>query len=96
MSESKSQALLCTDDAEISAQKVDTIFEAVKNIHDLAQQNAVAAEQQTLVVGEINQNISHISQASNENLHAIDMVETSVKELKVNAEKAKSLRKTFS
>ncbi|QQX79148.1 methyl-accepting chemotaxis protein [Shewanella sp. KX20019] len=93
---SKSQALLCTDDAEVSAQKIDDIYQAVRNIHDLAQQNAVAAEQQTLVVGEINQNISHISQASNENLNAIDVVETSVKELKLNAEKAKSLRKTFS
>ncbi|MFT5787910.1 MAG: aerotaxis receptor [Shewanella sp.] len=96
MEVSKSKALLCSDDAEISAQKVDTIYEAVRNIHDLAQQNAVAAEQQTLVVGEINQNISHISQASSENLNAIDVVETSVKELKINAEKAKSLRKTFS
>ena len=96
MDESKSQALLCTDDAQQSAQKVDTIYEAVRNIHDLAQQNAVAAEQQTLVVGEINQNISHISQASAENLGAIDVVELAVKELKINAEKAKSLRKTFS
>ncbi|MCL1051142.1 methyl-accepting chemotaxis protein [Shewanella abyssi] len=93
---SKSQALLCTEDAEVSAQKVDTIYQAVRNIHDLAQQNAVAAEQQTVVVGEINQNISHISQASNENLNAINVVEMSVKELKLNAEKAKSLRKTFS
>ncbi|MCL1096109.1 methyl-accepting chemotaxis protein [Shewanella kaireitica] len=96
MDESKSQALLCTEDAQNSAQKVDTIYEAVRNIHDLAQQNAVAAEQQTLVVGEINQNISHISQASAENLGAIDVVELAVKELKINAEKAKSLRKTFS
>ncbi|GIU04392.1 chemotaxis protein [Shewanella sp. c952] len=96
MDESKSQALLCTDDAQQSAQKVDTIYEAVRNIHDLAQQNAVAAEQQTLVVDEINQNISHISRASAENLGAIDVVELAVKELKINAEKAKSLRKTFS
>ncbi len=96
MDESKSQALQCTDDAQKSAQKVDTIYEAVRNVHDLAQQNAVAAEQQTLVVGEINQNISHISQASVENLGAINVVESAVKELKINAEKAKSLRKTFS
>lgn len=96
MDESKSQALLCTEDAQNSAHKVDTIYEAIRSIHDLAQQNAVAAEQQTLVVGEINQNVSHISQASVENLAAIDVVESAVKELKINAEKAKSLRKTFS
>ena len=96
MDHSKSQALLCSEDAEISAQKVDAIYQSMKEIQQLALQNAVAAEQQTLVVSEINQNISQISQASSENLCAVTLVEDSVKELKFNAEKAKSLRKTFS
>ncbi|GIU44947.1 chemotaxis protein [Shewanella sairae] len=96
MDNSKSRALLCSQDAEISAQKIDTIYQSMKEIQQLALQNAVAAEQQTLVVGEINQNISQISQASSENLCAVTLVESSVKELKFNAEKAKSLRKTFS
>ncbi|WP_299803619.1 PAS domain-containing methyl-accepting chemotaxis protein [uncultured Shewanella sp.] len=96
MNHSKSQALLCSEDAEISVQKVDTIYQSMKNIQELAIQNAVAAEQQTLVVAEINQNISQISQVSSENLCAVNSVEASVKELKLNAEKAKSLRKTFS
>ncbi|ABV88340.1 methyl-accepting chemotaxis protein [Shewanella pealeana] len=96
MNHSKSQALLCSKDAEISVQKVDTIYQSMKNIQQLAIQNAVAAEQQTLVVAEINQNISQISQASSENLCAVNSVEASVKQLIINAEKAKSLRKTFS
>ncbi|MCL1138465.1 methyl-accepting chemotaxis protein [Shewanella pneumatophori] len=96
MDNSKSQALLCSEDAKLSAQKIDTIYQSMKEIQQLALQNAVAAEQQTLVVGEINQNINQISQASSENLCAVTLVEESVKELKFNAEKAKSLRKTFS
>ena len=96
MDHSKSQALLCSEDAEVSAQKVDAIYQSMKEIQQLALQNAVAAEQQTLVVSEINKNISQISQASSENLCAVTLVEDSVKELKFNAEKAKSLRKTFS
>ncbi|GIU18764.1 methyl-accepting chemotaxis protein [Shewanella sp. MBTL60-007] len=96
MEQSKSQALLCSEDAEISVKKVDTIYQSMKNIQELAIQNAVAAEQQTLVVTEINQNINKISQASSENLCAVNLVEDSVKELKRNAEKAKSWRKTFS
>jgi len=96
MEESKTQALHCTTEAQDSAQKVDTIYQSVRSIHDLAQQNAVAAEQQTLVVAEINQNINHINQASLDNVNAIEVVESAVLALKVNAEKAKSLRKTFS
>ncbi|MGS0690273.1 methyl-accepting chemotaxis protein [Shewanella sp. 30m-9] len=96
MDNSKSKALLCSEDAEKSANKIDTIYQSMKEIQALAVQNAVAAEQQTLVVGEINQNITQISQASSENLCAVNLVEASVKELKFNAEKAKSLRKTFS
>ncbi|MGS0680530.1 methyl-accepting chemotaxis protein [Shewanella sp. 125m-7] len=96
MDNSKSKALLCSQDAEKSANKIDTIYQSMKEIQALAVQNAVAAEQQTLVVGEINQNITQISQASSENLCAVNLVEASVKELKFNAEKAKSLRKTFS
>ena len=96
MDNSKSKALLCSQDAELSARMVDNIYQSMKEIQQLALQNAVAAEQQTLVVSEINQNISHISQASSENLCAVNLVEASVKKLKFNAEKAKSLRKTFS
>lgn len=96
MEQNKSQALLCSEDAEISVKKVDTIYQSMKNIQQLAIQNAVAAEQQTLVVSEINQNINKISQVSSENLCAVSLVETSVQALKLNAEKAKSLRKTFS
>ncbi|MGS0728200.1 methyl-accepting chemotaxis protein, partial [Shewanella sp. 0m-11] len=64
MDNSKSKALLCSEDAEKSANKIDTIYQSMKEIQALAVQNAVAAEQQTLVVGEINQNITQISQAS--------------------------------
>lgn len=96
MDQSQSQAQQCALDTQKSATKVDTIYQSMNHIHDLAQQNAVAAEQQKQVIGEINTNISQISQAGFENLNAVNMVESSVLELKVNAEKAKSLRKTFS
>ena len=88
MDHSKSQALLCSEDAEISAQKVDAIYQSMKEIQQLALQNAVAAEQQTLVVSEINQNISQISQASSENLCAVTLVEDSVKELNLSSTQA--------
>ncbi|MCL1126683.1 methyl-accepting chemotaxis protein [Shewanella surugensis] len=96
MDQSQSQAQQCASETQSSAAKVDTIYQSMNHIHDLAQQNAVAAAQQKQVISEINSNITHISQASFENLNAVNMVESSVIELKVNAEKAKSLRKTFS
>ena len=92
---SRAQAELCATDTHASAEKIDTIYQAISTIHSLAQQNSVAADQQKQVVDEINQNIAAISLASNDNLRAVQSVEASVLELKVNADKAKSMRDTF-
>ena len=92
---SRAQAELCATDTQASAEKIDTIYQAISTIHSLAQQNSVAADQQKQVVDEINQNIAAISLASNDNLRAVQSVEASVLELKVNADKAKSMRDTF-
>ncbi|NRB23209.1 PAS domain-containing methyl-accepting chemotaxis protein [Shewanella sp.] len=92
---SRAQAELCATDTQASAEKIDTIYQAISTIHSLAQQNSVAADQQKQVVDEINQNIAAISLASNDNLRAVQTVEASVLELKINADKAKSMRDTF-
>ncbi|AQS39302.1 methyl-accepting chemotaxis sensory transducer with Pas/Pac sensor [Shewanella psychrophila] len=92
---SRVQAEVCATDTHASAEKIDTIFQAISTIHSLAQQNSVAADQQKQVVDEINQNIAAISLASNDNLRAVQTVEASVLELKINADKAKSMRDTF-
>ncbi|WP_076412712.1 PAS domain-containing methyl-accepting chemotaxis protein [Shewanella sp. UCD-KL12] len=95
MDQSRAQAEVCANDTQSSSEKIDTIYQAVSTIHSLAQQNSVAADQQKHVVDEINQNIHAISQATNENLQALQTVEDSVLELKLNADKAKSMRDTF-
>ncbi|ABZ77660.1 methyl-accepting chemotaxis sensory transducer [Shewanella halifaxensis HAW-EB4] len=96
MDNSKFQAFLCSENAEIPAKKVDTIYQSIKGIQQLALQNALEAEQLSLVFGEINQNMTQIGQASSEVLCAVNLIEAAIKELKFNAEKTKYLRKTFS
>lgn len=95
MDQSREQAEVCATDTQMSADKIDTIYQAVSTIHSLAQQNSVAADQQKQVVDEINININSIAQATSENLQAVHTVESSVLELKINADKAKGMRDTF-
>ncbi|WP_299787113.1 PAS domain-containing methyl-accepting chemotaxis protein [uncultured Shewanella sp.] len=95
MDSCREQARNCASDTEHSAIKVDAIYQAIGTIHSLAKQNSIAADQQKKVIDEVNINIDAISQASSDNLQAVHSVEASVVNLKINADKAKSMRDTF-
>ncbi|MCL1089158.1 methyl-accepting chemotaxis protein [Shewanella profunda] len=92
---SRRQAELCASDIQISADNVNTLYQEVSEIHNFAQQNAVAANQQRQVVNEITRNIHSITQASRENLAATHQISDAANNLKHNAEKARGLRSAF-
>ncbi|WP_394200224.1 methyl-accepting chemotaxis protein [Shewanella waksmanii] len=95
MEQSKEQAQDCANETQESANHLENIYQSVSHIQSLAQQNAVAADQQKQVVSEINHGIYEINHAANSNLSALTEVENSILELKYNADKAKGLRQTF-
>ncbi|GIU02880.1 methyl-accepting chemotaxis protein [Shewanella algidipiscicola] len=95
MRQSQRLAEHCAQQTESSAIKLDELYTSISSIHEFAQHNAVAAQQQMQVVQELNQGINQITLASNNNLDALTSVEDSISELKINADKAKSLRQTF-
>ncbi|WP_442800727.1 methyl-accepting chemotaxis protein [Shewanella sp. AS16] len=92
---SRQQADSCAQEILASAGKIDTIYQEVSGIHAFAQQNAVAAEQQTQVVAEISNNINDINQLSTENLTAAQVIGEAALELQQSADKARALRHTF-
>ncbi|MCH1928739.1 methyl-accepting chemotaxis protein [Shewanella sp. A25] len=95
MEQSRTHAEACASDIQNSANNMDILYREVSEIHNFAQQNAVAAVQQRQVVNEITNNIHAISQNSSENLAATHQIGDAVNHLKLNAEKALGLRKAF-
>lgn len=95
MHDSKDKAEQCATDTQSSSESINNIYARISEIHSFAQQNAVAANQQTQVVSELTDNIHHISALSDENLQAVNMIEQAAYQLKENAEKARDLRHTF-
>lgn len=95
MEQSRQHAERCASDIQLSAENVNTIYQEVSDIHNFAQQNAVAAAQQRQVVNEIASNIHSIAHVSHENLAATHLIGDAANLLKHNAEKALGLRRTF-
>lgn len=95
MEQSRQHAERCASDIQLSAESVNTIYKEVSDIHNFAQQNAVAAAQQRQVVNEIASNIHSIAHVSHENLAATHLIGDAANLLKHNAEKALGLRRTF-
>ncbi|MGL5360434.1 MAG: methyl-accepting chemotaxis protein [Shewanella sp.] len=95
MEQHRQHAERCANDIQSAASHITTLHQEVNDIHSFAQQNAVAAEQQRLVVNEIASNIHSISQTSSENLAATRQISQAASEIKRSAEKARGLGQTF-
>ncbi|MGL4638133.1 MAG: methyl-accepting chemotaxis protein [Shewanella sp.] len=95
MEQHRQHAERCANDIQTAASNITTLHQEVNDIHSFAQQNAVAAEQQRLVVNEIASNIHVISQTSSENLAATRQISQAASQIKHSAEKAQGLGRTF-
>ncbi|MGI2258006.1 methyl-accepting chemotaxis protein [Shewanella sp. GXUN23E] len=95
MEQSRAQAEQCALDAQQSCDRIEATYQRVSDIHGIAQQNAVAANQQAAVAQELADNIHRIAALSEENLQAVNMIEQAAYHLKTCAETTKALRHTF-
>ncbi|QYK06265.1 methyl-accepting chemotaxis protein [Shewanella zhangzhouensis] len=95
MGRSQQEAEACAHAIAQSVDDIQDIHVQISEIHDFAEQNAVASAQQEAVVADINQNLQQIAQSASDNLAAMSLVGKATLELQSSADKASSLRQTF-
>jgi aerotaxis receptor len=95
MSQGKQSADDCVVETQKSQQIVNTVFDAISDISDLAGQISVAAEEQSMVSQEIGKSISNISDASQGNLRQANLTETESTAIGKRAKILASLGLTF-
>lgn len=95
MGRSQQEAEACARAIAESVDDIQNIHVQISEIHDFAEQNAVASAQQETVVADMNQNLQQIAHGANDNLAAMSLVGKATLELQSSADKASSLRQTF-
>lgn len=76
MMEGRSSAEECLDETQSSVDRIQQVYSAVAEISDLAIQISTAAEQQSVVSGDMSRNVEAINQVSQENVKMVDTVNT--------------------
>lgn len=85
----------CVQSGQEAQQSEDIIFEQMTAIADLTAQISTAAEQQSMVAGEVNNNVHRVSELAQE-LAASDAISKNIKVLDKESEKLLKLAGTFS
>jgi aerotaxis receptor len=96
MNKGKDSADHCVTKATQANEVVNKVYQSITDISDLAIQISTASEEQSMVSQEISRNIINISDASQNNLHQVDTVDTETKEIIMRANSLASLGKAFS
>lgn len=86
----------CVNAAEAGSHSLERVVTEIDHIVGVTVQISSAAEQQQLVVEEINRNVHHISTTSSTNLSKISQVENSSKELLDRSQGLNDLTRAFS
>lgn len=89
MSESVEQVLAVTQQSAQTAITLEMAVTSVEQVSDLTLQIATAAEEQTSVANDINQNVDQINNMSQENEKAVSHISTSSEELAALAQQLK-------
>jgi aerotaxis receptor len=95
MNKGKESAENCVAKATQAHDVVNKVYQSITDISDLAIQISTASEEQSMVSQEINRNVINISDASQNNLHQVNTVETETKEIIIRANSLSSLGQAF-
>jgi aerotaxis receptor len=95
MSQGKDSADDCVAKATQAHEVVDKVYQSITDISDLAIQISTASEEQSMVSQEISRNIINISDASQNNLHQANTVESETQEITLRANALASLGQAF-
>ncbi len=95
MAQNKQEAESCVSVAEQADQKIELVYTKIRHVADLATQTATAAEEQSMVTGEINGRIEQLHQASDMSWQQTELVNSQMLALKDTAEEISNLADTF-
>ena len=95
MTKGKESAESCVEKATEAHNVVDKVYSSITDISDLAIQISTASEEQSMVSQEISRNIMNISDASQNNLHQANAVETETENIKTRANSLGALGQAF-
>jgi len=96
MDESTRSVSECVEEAERAVQVFDTIITNVNTINDMSTQIATAAEEQTLVSSEIDQNIINIGKEATNTLTGCQLIKASNGDLLTSIQKLDNMAAQFS
>ncbi|MFT5852158.1 MAG: aerotaxis receptor [Colwellia sp.] len=96
MNKGKDSADYCVAEATQAHEIVDKVYKSISDISDLAIQISTASEEQSRVSQEISRNIINISDASQNNLHQANIVETETEQITMRSNSLGSLGQAFS
>ena len=95
MTKGKESAESCVEKATEAHNVVDKVYSSITDISDLAIQISTASEEQSMVSQEISRNIMNISDASQNNLHQANTVESETINIKTRANALGALGQAF-
>ena len=95
MTKGKESAESCVEKATEAHNVVDKVYSSITDISDLAIQISTASEEQSMVSQEISRNIMNISDASQNNLHQANAVESETVNIKTRANSLGALGQAF-
>ncbi|MBA6265062.1 PAS domain-containing methyl-accepting chemotaxis protein [Colwellia sp. Bg11-12] len=95
MTKGKESADSCVEKATEAHDIIDKVYSLITDISDLAIQISTASEEQSMVSQEISRNIINISDASQNNLHQANTVESETINIKTRANSLGALGQAF-
>jgi len=95
MNSNKREADYCVETAEASNKKIEAVVEKVQSVTHVASHIATAAEEQSVVSKEINNNIEEIHHATNQTWSQTDIVAEQMQALEHSVEEIANLASTF-
>lgn len=95
MEEGQKSASSCIQITSVTEESLNELCSIVTDISDNTIQISSATEQQSVVAKEIGQNVSNLSQKSNDSLCQAELVEINAQEIAKLAEKLQSMTKSF-
>ncbi|OUL58687.1 methyl-accepting chemotaxis protein [Pseudoalteromonas ulvae] len=95
MAEGKQSAELCVEETRQTQQVIDSVYESITDISDLATQISTASEEQSMVANEISQNIINISELSQNNLSQAELLQLENIKIESQAKEFELIRRSF-
>lgn len=95
MAEGKQSAESCVEDTKQTQIVIDSVYDAISDISDLAIQISTASEEQSMVAGEISQNILNISDLSQNNLVQAELLLAENSKIESQALEFERIRRSF-